>query len=425
MLKGLKHLFIRGDNKVLFSNYFSLSILQVANYILPLITLPYLIRVLGIDKYGLIIFANIIIFYFNILTDYGFNLSATRAISVSRNNWEKVSVIFSSVMYIKILLVTISFITLSLIVFNVSLLKHDWYIYYFTFGMVIGHALFPVWFFQGIEKMKYITILNITAKLIFTIAIFIFIREESDYIYVPIINSSGFIIAGLISLWIILYKYKVSISSPHFESIRKLFIDSTKLFISDLSVSLYYSTTTLILGVFTDLSYVGIYSSMEKIITALKSLFLPLYQALFPFLSKKRETDINYIIRKMISIVGLSSLAIALIVILNAEIILTVLYNQPNILQYKIILQILAMIIFFGAINMLFNYLYLSSIKAYRERMYIMLCCGIINILSVSIMTYYFNIYGTAVAITCTELLLLLFGIYYYRKLSSKLSLSI
>ncbi len=180
ILDKIKRLTNTEDKKRLLSNFFSLSVLQGANYILPLITLPYLVRVLGPERYGLIAFAQAFIRYFSILTDYGFNLSATREISIHRNNAQKVSEIFSSVMIIKLGLLFLSFVIMSILVFSFWKFRQDWLIYYLTFGMVVGQVLFPVWFFQGMERMKYITFLNITAKLIFTIAIFVFIRQASD-----------------------------------------------------------------------------------------------------------------------------------------------------------------------------------------------------------------------------------------------------
>lgn len=82
---------LKSDYKVLLENFFSLSALQIVGYILPLITIPYLVRVLGVDKYGLVSFATAFLVYFQILTDYGFNLSATKEISVHRDDQTKLS----------------------------------------------------------------------------------------------------------------------------------------------------------------------------------------------------------------------------------------------------------------------------------------------------------------------------------------------
>lgn len=417
MIINIKNKLKKQEYKKLISNFFALSVLQGANFILPLISLPYLVRVLGTEAFGLVMFAQAFIMYFVILTDYGFNLSATREISLHRNNEVKVREIFSTVMFIKFILLLVSFMILSVVVFGFEKFRTDWYIYYLTFGMVIGQVLFPVWFFQGIEKMKYITILNIIAKLIFTVSIFIFIQKVEDYIYVPVLNSIGFIVAGLISLWVVFNDFKMQLVRPTLNNVKNMFFESSNLFVSNLSVTLYTASNIVILGFFANNNIVGIYASIEKLVLAIKNLYTPLYQALFPWLSKKDKKDISEIVKKMIPYITLVGLLFTILLVAFARDILTILYNRAEILEYTIIFQIMAFISIFSALNMLFNMLYLSAIKAYRERMSIMLKSGLVNVGTVAVLTYYFSIYGTAVAVACTEFLLLIFGFYYFKKM--------
>jgi len=137
--------------KRLLENFLSLSVLQGVNYILPLITVPYLVRVLGPEKFGLLAFIRAFVQYFAILTAYGFGFSATRKISICREDKERVSEIFSSVILIKSGFMLISFFVLTALVFAIPKFNTERMVYLFAFGMVVGNVLFPVWFFQGME----------------------------------------------------------------------------------------------------------------------------------------------------------------------------------------------------------------------------------------------------------------------------------
>ena len=96
------------DYTTLLKNYSSLSLVQLSNYILPLITLPYLARILGTTNFGLVVMAQATMIYLTLLTDYGFNLSATKEIAKNQNNPTIISQIFTTVMSIKISLLVIS-----------------------------------------------------------------------------------------------------------------------------------------------------------------------------------------------------------------------------------------------------------------------------------------------------------------------------
>lgn len=280
------------EKKVLLENFLALSFLQVINYLLPLISFPYLVWVLGPEKFGLISFAQAFIQYFVLLTDYGFNLSATREISIYRNDKGKVSDIFSSVMIIKIILLALSFVLASILIYMIPKFANDWILYLFTFGMVFGNVLFPTWFFQGMERMKYITILNIVAKVIFTLSIFIFIKNPQHYVFVPLLNSCGYLSAGAISIWIIHKNFGIRFTMPGFNNIRYQWKEGWHVFISTIAISAYSNTRIFAVGLMTNNAITGFYSIAEKLINIIQSsCLIPLIQAVYPRLSKVYTTD--------------------------------------------------------------------------------------------------------------------------------------
>ena len=162
----LQFKFIGQDKKKLLENFFSLGLVQLVSYIIPLISLPYLSRVLSTECFGKVFFAYSFVQYFIMITDFGFGLSAVKDISANRDNILKRDEIFNAVIMAKLFLSFVCFIILCIIVITISKFRADCNIYFLTFLMVIGNAISPIWFFQGIEHMKYITFLNILSKLI-------------------------------------------------------------------------------------------------------------------------------------------------------------------------------------------------------------------------------------------------------------------
>ena len=174
----------RNNNNV-FSNYISLLLIQGSNFILPLIALPYLVITLGVEKYGLVMIAQSIAIFFTVIVDFGFNISATRQVALIKDDKKKLSQFFWNVYSIKFILIFATFLLLLCLVLFLDKFKPYPLVYLYSFGLVIGQAIFPTWFFQGIEKMKMIMIINLIAKLFFTISIFFFVLNPEDFEFVP------------------------------------------------------------------------------------------------------------------------------------------------------------------------------------------------------------------------------------------------
>ncbi|WP_273041177.1 flippase [Thermodesulfovibrio thiophilus] len=406
MINIIKNLLNTDEKKRLFSNFFSLSVLQAANYILPLITLPYLVRVLGPEKFGLIAFSQAFIQYFNILTDYGFNLSATREISIHRDSKEKLNEIFSSVMIIKVALLVISFIIMTIIVFSFEKFRQDWLIYYLTFGMVLGQVLFPVWFFQGMERMKYITYLNITARLIFTVAIFVFIHHERDFLYVPLINTLGMLMAGFIALWIIFKDFKINFKMPSITETKHQFREGWYIFISTVAISFYTISNTFILGLFTNNTIVGYYSGAEKIVKAIQGLLSPVSQAIYPYISKlasqSKEQALS-LVKKMIKLIGQVGLIISLFLFIFSNIIVKILLGN----QYQESVTVLRILSFLPFIIGLSNVLGIQTMLTFNYKKAfsnILIATSIINITLAFVLVPLFQHIGISISVLISEI---------------------
>jgi O-antigen/teichoic acid export membrane protein len=280
---------IAKNNRTIIGNFSYLSALQVVNLLIPIATYPYLIRVLGKEPYGIIVFAQAIIGYFVILVSFGFNTSSTKDVSINRNNKSKLSEIISSVLIIKGLLFIFSFILLIIALSFIPQARGYHTLFFLSMWLALYDFIFPVWYFQGIEKMKYITYLTLLSKLTFLGLIFILIKSPQHYLRVPLINAIGSMLAGLSSLYIIFVQHKIRFQFQKTDILRRYFKESFPLFISSVSVTLFVQANKIIIGAWIGMGEVACYDLAEKIVQLLKSPQMLITQAIFPKTSKDKN----------------------------------------------------------------------------------------------------------------------------------------
>jgi polysaccharide transporter, PST family len=280
--------------KRLIENITSLFALQGLIYLFPLITYPYLIRMLGPEKFGLLAFAQALIQYFVIFTDYGFNMSAPREIAIYRENEEKLSSIFSATMLVKLTLLLISAIVYIVLIITVPYFHNEWEVYLVYFLTVIGNVLTPIWFFQGIEQMKYITLINFIARGSMTACIFIFVRNSSDYLLAAGLQSGAYLLAGILSIGILWRQMLVKPRWPEsWDGVKTAAKESNQVFISNLSMSVYSYGSVVIVGFVSGQTLAGYYSIVQKFSAGVVGLVQPISQGLYPFLSRQFQDDKN------------------------------------------------------------------------------------------------------------------------------------
>ena len=326
------------QNAKLFKNIFFNFIQQFITYLIPLMTIPFLYRVVGIEKLGLIAFIQSFNLYFLILTDFGFNNSATRLISDHRNNKEKISEIFSNVIFSKILLLIVCFLLLIVAIFSIDKFQFHSIDYFIAFMAIVGNVIFPLWLFQGLEEMKYITYINGFFRIATTIPIFFIVKVPADYTYAIIFNSLGYLLIGLFGFVFAIRKYMISIKVPTIKEIASTLKESSTFFFASASVIIYTASNTVILGFVGGDIAAGIYNASEKIYTAVKYLYMPINTALYPYMIRTRNLKL---FKTIFTSINLTNILLLIICIFGAPYFLNILY--PNITNESIqVFQVLS-----------------------------------------------------------------------------------
>lgn len=395
MISKIRQLFARlkqsKDGKTLVANFGYLSLLQVAGYVFPLITMPYLARVIGAEGFGKIAFAAAIMVWFQTIADWGFNYTATRDVAKNRDDKEKVSEIFSNVLWARIFLMFVSFVALSICVMTIPKLRENADVIMISFLMIPGHIMFPDWFFQAMERMKYITILNIISKTLFTIAIFLFIKERDDYILQPLFTSLGFVVSGIIAMYYILVEWKIRLHFTSFKVIIKTIKSSTDVFINNLMPNFWNALSTILLGFLWGNVANGILDAGKKFQQTCGGLFGVVTRVFYPFLSRRIDQH------RLYAKVSMSlAFVMMLLLFIFAPIIIDIFFGE-EFSESVIVLRLYAISLLFWALDNVYgvNYMLVNGYDKQLRNMTII--SSIVACISAYPLIYFYSYVGVAI----------------------------
>jgi PST family polysaccharide transporter len=411
---------------VLRKNFSYLFLLQNVNYIIPLLLLPYLTRILGADNFGKITFAQAFITYFILLTDFGFNTSSTQEIVRVREDREALSKIFWSTTITKLLFAFISFIIFSILLISIPKLQQMNLLLIISFTGVLSTVLFPVWLFQGLEKMSYITWLNVIPRILVLICTFLFIKLKSDYLLALSIQTAGTLLSAIACTILIFNQKIVKFYSPRFADIQSTIVEGWHIFASSVATNLYTTTNTVVLGLLSGDAAVGIFSASEKIIRAIISLFSSVSQVTFPRIntyyheSKERALLFGNTVLKYATA---ATFITGVLLFLLAPVIVKILFGIPQFAETIIILRISSFIPFFSIVNgiLAVNILITFGLKRYLVR--IVGVGGIFSLLIIVPSVLLYQARGVAIVATLTEILISCLLLYIFKKHQIKLKL--
>jgi PST family polysaccharide transporter len=405
VLKKLKN----DEIKTVIKNFISLSSLNLLTFIFPLLLIPYLTRTIGVEYYGEYIFSFSIFQYCLLFINFGFDYSATKLISVNRDDKSMVSDILTNVTIIRLTFALFASILLFLTFIIFPNLSSNKLLYLFGFGILWGQAITPFWLFQGVEKMGYITIINLLTRIVSTGLIFIFIQKPFDFYLINLFQSIGFLISGFASLFLINYYLKIQFSKPSLTRMKFYLLDSWHIFLSTVSISFYREANIIILGLTTNYALVGQYAAIEKVIKAMQSMMEPLSKSLFPFFGRKLNNSggIDPSFEKFGKIYGLLLLVFTITLYIIGPYLL-IWYLGNSFLSAIIIFQILLPVIFLGGLNYYLGIIGLINLGMNKYFLKAVFISGLFSVLLCYFLSNFLGPIGAAIAMTSSELVLFL-----------------
>lgn len=385
------------------SNFFALSIIQGTNLLIPILVMPHVIQRIGVGAFGAVSIAQVIMIYLSTVSDYGFSQTATRSIALNKTK-DEISGIFFTVLTTKMIITVLSFLLMLILILFIPFFQSNAKLYLSGFTYVIGQSLLVTWFFQGVEKMKFITFSVLLARIIFAILVFVFIRQEHQAYLFLFFLGIGNIIAGLFSIYVAIYLFRLKFVYPQWLAVIGELKNGWQIMISNIFMNTYLYINIFILRIFAGDLIVGYYSIAEKIFLAIRQLLSIFSQAIYPHIcqltqSGKKQTTLFF---KQLYIPFLLLLSVGCCAVFILSLQITQLFAGKGSGLPGLLLRMLSFVPVIVCLNIPANLL-LLSFNQKKSYLQISTLGTIVNICANLLLANFWGAQGTAVAIIITE----------------------
>lgn len=317
--------------KTLYKNMVSLGVLQVANYLIPFLVLPVISRILGASLFGSVSYAQNIITYLTLLINYGFEYSATRQISIARDDKAKTDSIFWSVIAAKTCLLVLSFAILAVLPLCMERVACDPKLYIYTALTNIGIVFFPTWYLQGVQQMDKMAWANFFTKLLGAVLVLSLVREASAYRLYPLLMSVAGILIGIGAMIYVIRHF--GIRRPAFDraTLREVMQAGAPIFLNNIFIAFYTTANMTLLGIYAADDVIGYFSGAQRLIQALNMVVvMPVSMAVYPEISRRfaesKAQGVRFL-KRVLLWAGAASALVSLVAFIGAPLIIRIMYG--------------------------------------------------------------------------------------------------
>lgn len=386
-------------------NFLFLAFIQSSNVLISIISMPLLIQSIGVDQFGLINLALSVIILLNILVGFGYNLSAPREVAINLSVKKTLSHIVSKVISGKILLACISTLLIFVGAFGFNLFPEYQVILVFSVLLLFSEATLPLWFFQGMEKMKLVSIANIFSKLLYLMGIVFFIHTPEQSKWVNFLMGFFALGINLLLLGYIHWFLKVQFYLPSLLTIWSSLKENSLLFFSNLASHISINGGLIILSFFSVAETLGMYSLSERVVMVLRMFPALIIQAVFPTASRLYAEDqpsLYAFLRKVHIRVLVGAALISVGTYLAAPSIIQIL-SRSQLDESTQYLKILAFIPFLASLNVAnVTFMLVADLKDMLFRTSWMMC--VFMLVVTSILTAKLGGIGLCIGLVSTEI---------------------
>lgn len=394
-------------------NVSMLFLLDIATKIFPLITLPYLTRVLSIETYGVVAYVKACMEYMQLIVDFGFMLSGTKDIALVHGNQDEVNREIGNIFVARLILCCVAFGVLILLILFIPILQQNVLYTILSFLTVFLTIFLMDFYFRGIEKMEIITIRFVVMRGISTFLTFFAVKSDDDILWIPVLSIIGSL-AAIMLVWFQLKKLNAKIRPEGLKPALRKLKDSAMYFASNMATTAFGALNTLLVGIFLDPVSIAFWTICIQITSAIQSFYTPLISGIYPqmMLTKKRSI-IQKVVKIFLPLIALGCVFTFFV----AEDALLIIGGQKY-TDAAYLLRLLTPVMFLGFLSMIYGWPTLGAINKQKQVTATTIISAVFQVLSLLALIGLncFNLIAIAIVRCITELILFASRFWVYWK---------